>query len=325
MADDDGGGTTTVDAAPAVAAAPAAPAAAPATPAASAAPAAPAPGPAAAPAPAPAAPAEPDKPGDWNEKWRELMASGDEKELKQLERYGSPIDVWKKARELERRQSAGELKPALPKKPTPEQLKEWRAAHGVPEDPSGYALPDEAKKGIDESIVAEVLKDAHATNQTPEQVKATLDGVRRAAVALAESRAESDIDFQKDAEDELRGEWGTEFRRNISLVHQLLDSTAEPALKEQLLQGRLADGRPIGSHPGMLRMLLGLALQANPAGTLTPGAGADPVKGMREELTKLQGIPTGKKTAADDRRERELIDVAMKMKVMNPDGTWAKP
>jgi hypothetical protein len=321
MADDDGGGTATVDAAPAVAAAPA-PAAPAAAPVASAAPAAPAPGPAAAPAPTEPAP---DKPGDWNEKWRELMASGDEKELKQLERYGSPIDVWKKARELERRQSSGELKPTLPKKPTPEQLKEWRAAHGVPEDPSGYVLPDEAKKGIDESIVAEVLKDAHATNQTPEQVKATLDGVRRAAVALAESRAESDIDFQKDAEDELRGEWGTEFRRNISLVHQLLDSTAEPALKEQLLQGRLADGRPIGSHPGMLRMLLGLALQANPAGTLAPGAGADPVKGMREELTKLQGIPTSKKTEADSRRERELIEVAVKMKVMNMDGTWAKP
>lgn len=253
------------------------------------------------------------------------MASGDEKELKQLERYGSPIDVWKKARELERRQSAGELKPVLPKKPTPEQLKEWRAAHGVPDDPSGYVLPEEAKKGIDESIVAEVLKDAHATNQTPEQVKATLEGVRRAAVALAESRAESDIDFQKDAEDELRGEWGTEFRRNISLVHQLLDSTADQALKDQLLQGRLSDGRPIGSHPGMLRMLLGLALQANPAGTLAPGAGADPVKGMREELTKLQGIPTGKKTEADSKRERELIDVALRMKVMNADGTWTKP
>lgn len=321
MADDDGGGTATVDAAPAVAAAPAAPAPAPvAAPAASAAPAAPAPGPAAAPAEPP-----PDKPGDWNERWRELMASGDEKELKQLERYGSPIDVWKKARELERRQSAGELKPVLPKKPTPEQLKEWRAAHGVPDDPSGYVLPDEAKKGIDESIIAEVLKDAHATNQTPEQVKATLDGVRRAAVALAESRAEADIDFQKDAEDELRGEWGTEFRRNISLVHQLLDSTADPALKDQLLQGRLADGRPIGSHPGVLRMLLGLALQANPAGTLAPGAGADPVKGMREELAKLQAIPTSKKTEADSRRERELIDVAVRMKVMNTDGTWAKP
>jgi hypothetical protein len=253
------------------------------------------------------------------------MAGGDEKELKQLERYGSPIDVWKKARELERRQSAGELKPVLPKKPTPEQLKEWRAAHGVPEDPTGYALPDDAKKGIDESILTEILKDAHATNQTPDQVKATLDGVRRASIALAESRAEADIDYQKESEDELRGEWGTEFRRNFSLVHQLLDSTADPALKEQLLQGRLADGRPIGSHPGMLRMLLGLALQANPAGTLTPGAGADPVKGMREELTKLQGIPTSKKTEADSKRERELIDVALRMKVMNADGTWAKP
>jgi hypothetical protein len=249
------------------------------------------------------------------------MAGGDEKELKQLERYGSPVDVWKKARALEARLSAGELKPVLGKNPTPEQLKEWRAAHGVPEEAGKYDLGD-AAKGVDEGILAEVLKDAHATNQTPAQVKATLAGFQRAARALAESRAEADVEFQQQSEDELRGEWGTEFRRNVALIHQLLDAGGPSDLKEQLLDGRLKDGRPIGSHPGMLRMLLGLALQANPAGTLVPGAGADPAKGLREELEALQKVPTARKTAEQSERQRTLIDAAVKMKLMAADGTW---
>jgi len=275
-----------------------------------------------APAAAPAAPVEPaDKPGDWNDKWRQLMAAGDEKALKQLERYGSPVDVWKKARALEARLSSGELKPTLGKNPTPEQLKEWRSAHGVPEEASKYDLGDLAKT-VAEGVLAEILKDAHATNQTPDQVKATLSGFQRASRAMAEARAEDDVKYQQESEDELRGEWGNDFRRHVALIQQLLDSSGSADLKEALLDGRLKDGRPIGSHPGMLKMLLGLALQANPAGTLTPGGGADPVKGMREELEALQKVPTAKKTAEQSDRQRMLIDAAVKMKVMDANGSW---
>src|SRR5260221_502615 len=74
-----------------------APAPAPAAPAPAA--AAPAPAPAPASPPFAAAPAQAfNEKGYWPDNWQARLAGDDEKALKQLGRYGSPEDIWKKAR-----------------------------------------------------------------------------------------------------------------------------------------------------------------------------------------------------------------------------------
>ena len=77
--------------------------------------------------------------------WRTRLAGGDEKELKRLSRFASEADVYKAYRELEKKKSSGELKQALSKDATPEQIAEWRKENGIPETPDKYDLTFEVE------------------------------------------------------------------------------------------------------------------------------------------------------------------------------------
>lgn len=269
--------------------------------------------------------------GVWPSDWRQQMAGGDAKRLKQLERYASPQDVWNKAVALEGRLTAGELKPTLPKNASSEVLAEYRKAHGIPETAAGYSdhLKDLKLDDADKPLVDQVVAAAHAVHASPEAVKAMVGVWPKLKEAAAHRQHELDSQAQQVGEDTLRGEWGGEFRRNMSLVHQLLDGTGDKTLKDQVLGGRLADGTPIGSSPAALKMLLGVALQANPTGLVLPGGNADPSGSIREELKKIDDVrrkdrKSYDKDTAMQERERELIGAAQRMGMMDDSGNWKK-
>lgn len=265
--------------------APAAPAPAPAAPAPS--PAAPAPAPAAS-APAAVAPAA-DPPGFWNDKWRERLAGDDAKALGQLQRYQSPEDVWKKARSLEQKMSSGEFKPVLGKTATPEELKEYREAHGIPVTHDKYDLGKDVKiEDEDKPMFDAIFKAAHDSNQTPEQLKATVKSFYGLQKQVEEAHATRDAAAKQQSEDVLRGEWGGEFRRNINLVHGLLDGAGSQNLKASMLSARLPDGREIGSSPEAMKLLLGLALINNPAGVVVPGGDANRAETIDTEIATIE-------------------------------------
>lgn len=224
--------------------------------------------------------------GAWPEDWRVKLAGGDEKELKQLGRYGSVQDIWKKSRELEKRLSSGELRPVLGKNATEDEVKAYRAANGIPESPEKYdvgTVPESAKV-----FMNPLLKAAHETNQTPEQVKATLAAWRSIEATVREQAFEKDQATKQASEDELREEWGPEYRRNIAAIENELDLTAEPGLKELILNGRTGDGTPFAADARVMRWLLGTALARNPAATVVPANGADPMKGIDERMGEIE-------------------------------------
>jgi hypothetical protein len=306
-----------IAAAPAAAPAPAAPAPAPAA-------AAPAPAPAESPAPAPAPVA-----ADWAADWRDKIGGTDEAFRKQLDRFGSPVEVAKSWRALQVKLSSGDLKPVLAKDAKPEEIAEYRKAHGIPEAADKYDLKDVKFDDGDKPFVAELLKSAHATNQTPEQVQANLKTWTQIKALAFEHQAESDRNTQTKAEDTLRAEWGAEYRLNRNLIDNLLNGSGDQKLKDQLLHGRLADGTPIGSSPAALKMLLGVALAANPTRTLVPGGDANPQLGLKEELDKIAKVRSENRAAytKDDKmqaRERDLINAAVSQGFMDSQGNWKK-
>ena len=302
-----------------VAAEPVAPAAAPATTAASAAaPAAPATPTTAATAPEPT---EEANKGYWPADWRQTVSKADAKVLARLERYASPEAAMQALIEAQNRISKGELKPVLGKNATPEQIKEWREAHGIPEAPDKYTFDQKEVKTehLDKEVLGKVLAAAHASNQTPEQVQATLKAWNEIEQITSDKRAEEDHRVQKEAEDALRAEWGPEYRRNINLIHGLLDGSAAPELKQQLLNGRLADGTPIGSSPAALKMLASLALIQNPSGVVVPGSEANPLQGIEGEIGKIEKVMRENRSAynkdeAMQARYRELLGAREKLK-----------
>ena len=272
----------------------------------------------AAPAAPPAAPAE-DPKGYWPADWRSTVSKGDAKILGRMERYASPEAAMQALIAAQNRISAGELKPVLGKDATPEQIKEWRDAHGIPEAPDKYALSKDVKVDhLDKSVLDTVLAAAHASNQTPEQISATLKAWNQIETMASDKRAEADQKVQKDAEDLLRAEWGGEYRRNINLIQGLLDGQASPELKDKFLNGRLSDGTPIGSSPDALKMLASLALINNPTGTIVPGSEGNMMMGVNEEIAKIEGImrtnrQTYNKDEAMQARYRELLAAREKL------------
>lgn len=233
---------------------------------------------------------------DWPDDWREKAAGGDEKKLKRLGTYASPQALADALIEAQNRISKGDLKSALPKNPTQEQLTAWREANGIPETSDKYDIKELKLDDTDKNLIAKYLNAAHGTNQTPEQVKASLSAYKEAREIAATERQNQDLQIKTDAEDTLRGEWGNDYRRNISLISGLMDS-APQGIKDRLFSGRLYDGTPIGSDPDILRFLVGIALERNPTGTVVPNSGANMMQSVDEEIAKIE------KTMRENRSE----------------------
>lgn len=256
----------------------------------------------------------------WGDDWRQRMAGNDDKALKRLERFNSPDDVFRSYRALEQRLSSGELRSALPKDATPEEVTKWRAENGVPEAPDKYDLTFEDGLVVgqeDRPIIDGFLAAAHAGNMTNAQAKDAVQWYYSEVERQQAERDNADKAVAQTSQDALRGKWGNEYRGNMNRVHALLDSGPQ-GIKEKFLQGRLSDGTPIGSSVEMLEFLSMLERERNPMGTVVPGAGANVASAIDDEIDKIETVmrDNRKKYNADEKmqaRYRELLGTREKM------------
>ena len=264
--------------------------------------------------------AKPDAKADvvpaWGDDWREKAAKGDTKKLARLGRYASPEAVIDALVSAQNRIAQGI--PALKKDATPEQIKEYRDSLGIPETPDKYDLSGSEFSNVNKELIADFLKSAHDTNQTPEQVKTSIMAYQQMVEKVNDQRSTQDMEIKAKTEDNLRGEWGTDFRRNLNLVNSFLD-TAPQGFKEAFLTGRLGDGTPIGSSPEALRWLLQIELERNPTATVTPGAGANMAQSVDDEISKIEKTMRDNRTAynKDEKmqsRYRQLIEYQLTQK-----------
>lgn len=244
----------------------------------------------------------------WPEDWRKQIAGEDEKELKQLSRYATPAEVWKKARALEARMSSGELKASLPVKHTDEELAQWRKDNGIPESADKYDLKFDSGLVIGDDDKADVdsfLKIAHDNNLTPNQVKAAIEwNYQQREAAIAERAAQDETD-RTSVLDTLNAEWGNEFRQNINMAKGVLDQF--PAnVRDAMMSARLPDGTAIFNSPDVLRGFVALAREVNPAAALVPTGQGDPLKNVEGRLTEIEKVMReDRKTYNKDQKMQE--------------------
>ena len=231
--------------------------------------------------------------GYWPDDWRARASNGDAKIATRLARYDSPEAVTKALIAAQNRISSGELKSVLSKDAKPEEITAWRAENGIPETPDKYdlTLGDGLVVGKDDlPRVTKFLEAAHGTNQTPDQVKASLRAYYALHEADTQARHDTDKREQEDATDALRAEWGPEYRRNLNLINGLMDTVGSADMKQQFLNGRLASGVAVGNSPEALKMLLALALVNNPTGTVVPAGGGNQADTVDDEITKIEKV-----------------------------------
>lgn len=231
----------------------------------------------------------------WGDGWRQHIAHGStdpEKELKQLERYESPEQVWKKARELERRMSAGELRPILPKNASPDEVKAYRAAHGIPEAPEGYKVDMPAGKEPpkeDDAFLKAFQKSAHEANYSQDQFNAAVAMFYSEVDRQQEAISEAERELEQKTEDQLRQEWQGDYRANKAMAEALL-ARAPQGFRDRFMNGYLADHTPIRASAEAWKWLVQMEREINPAATVVPGSTANVGQTVEAELIELKKL-----------------------------------
>ena len=256
-------------------------------------------------------------PTNWPENWRDIAAGGDPKMLSMLNRYASPANVAKALASIRSKMDAGEMVRTKPDGEDADALNEWRAQAGIPETPEGYLekLPDGLVVGEeDRAIVDTFVKSMHESDAPPEYVHKALGWYYGHMEEVQAQRAEGDRTQRQTAEDDLRSEFGPEFRPNLNGVHNMLDAHAPEGFKDRLFSARFADGTLIGDDPETIEFLVGLNREINPYGTVTPNAGQTPLQTIQSELAELRKEMGDKDSdyyhsEEKQARYRELIDL----------------
>jgi hypothetical protein len=231
-------------------------------------------------------------PQTWPDDWRENMAGGDEKYLKQLQRLNSPMDLGKSYFEAQKKISS--YKPAVEKPgpdATPEALKAYRDSIGVPEDPSGYNLDFDDGTVIGEDIKPQLdgfLQFAHESNMAPDTVKSTLSWFIKDVEAQRENVKLANDEARINGIAELKSEWGAEYQGNINAVQSLFTNAPEGML-DRLMFAKDDQGLNFANNPDNIRWLASLAKQLNPTATLVP-PGPDQAGSIDAEISKIQAM-----------------------------------
>jgi len=257
--------------------------------------------------------------GAWPDDWRDRLSKGDEKLLKQFGRYQSPEAVGEALIAAQRKIRSGDLVPKLSDKADEKEIAEYRKQMGIPDKVSGYDLKLESGRVVgeeDKPFVDEFLAKAHASNMTPGQVQATIDYYLENREKQAQARIDLDEEQRISTLNELEEEWGPQTKGYKNRIANLLTKIPE-ASREALMNARLPDGTAVFNNADILRGLLAIDLELDPAGTVIAGGG-DPMRGVDEEMAGIEKVIRTKRSEYDkdekmQARYRELIEIKMKL------------
>lgn len=255
--------------------------------------------------------------------WRSRLAGDDAKLLGFLGRYQSEkafVEAAKRDRDAARAKSLAKL----PENPTDEELAAYRAEHGIPEAPDGYyeKLADGLVVGDeDKPFVDMFMKEMFGAHARPEVVNAALDAYYGIVEEQSAKEAEAANALKDASIEDLRSEWGAEYKRNLNVMHGYLETLPE-TVADAFRHGRDANGLPLGYNADVIRWLTSQALEANPVATVVPGAGANQASAIAEELAALKsemgdrGSAYWKGPLAEKKQARylELVNAEQRLK-----------
>lgn len=252
-----------------------------------------------------AKPAKSEWPADWREKWAEHASAGDKKaykkELARLQRITDPAGVYGMYRELEGRFTGGGLVKVPGKDAKPEDVKAFHTALGVPEKPEGYMEHIKLESGAvigeaDKPMLTSFTEALHKAGAPPATVNAVVNWYYQRQEQMAAEIDEADEDFRRESEKTLKDELGPAFRRQTNAVGTLFASapggadTANPkSLYSRLVNGRTADGKLIGNDPEVMRWLISVVSDVNPAATVVED-GRQGGKSLDDEIAGIEKI-----------------------------------
>lgn len=166
----------------------------------------------------------------------------------------------------------GDLSKPLPENPTPEQLAEFRKAHGIPEKADDYwnVLPkfEEADKGL----IAPWLPLMHELNLSPQQAGKLGTFRQQLMEQWVDQRNTADQTLRTATEDELRQEWGGQYRAHVNGIEGFLRANFGEDGMEAIKNARAPNGDRIFDNPGIRRALAQLVVSTGGGNVTIVGA-----------------------------------------------------
>lgn len=156
----------------------------------------------------------------------------------------------------------------------------------------------------------------HAKNAPPEYAHAAIEWYNNFAEQQQDQISQMDLQQSTEANDQLRTDWGPDYRANINLVNGLVASTFGKEAAEQILNGRYQDGRAFMNDPNVLKGLAALARVTNPVMEM----GGDSItaqQSLNDEIKDLEKFMKEHRTeynndVAKQDRLRSLYDIRIK-------------
>lgn len=250
------------------------------------------------------------KENPWGDDWRERMLEGAGKDAedlrKTINRYGSPNGLARALLAAQREITTRGLAKPKPTDPADEKgMAEWRKSVGIPDDPTGYKLPEEVVKSLtddDKPVLAQFTEFAHKKGMTPDGVATATEWYLESKRLADEETAKIDAQHKDEADDRLRSEWsGAEYKGNMSLARRFVEDHL--GINYQEYAGlRLSDGRRLGNIPELLMKLSDAGRNAfGDASFVTSDS-------LNRHVNRMTEIETIMKTDID-RYFREKLDV----------------
>ena len=230
-------------------------------------------------------------PANFPDNWRSLVADGDEKLAKELERYADPKAFAKSWKEQKAAISKGAAKSPLPEGATPEQVAQWREANGIPAKADDYKI--ELPNGLtigeqDKPIVGKIMEVAHAENLTPKQLNSVVSKYYEIQEEQAAQMLEAVKQSRSQAAEELRADWGAEFLTNVNTAKTLVVKTFGEEVAAEIMAAADANGIPLGNNPKFMRGLVALAREAMLEADPVPAGTGDRLQSVEAEIAKYE-------------------------------------
>lgn len=196
-----------------------------------------------------------DTAGDAN--WRTEFTGGDEKLMKRISRYSSPAGLVKALvaaqDKIQEKTNGG----PLPDNATDAQKAEWRKSNGIPDKADAYQLPK--VEGYDwsdgdKAVATDFFTSAHDANMSQAQAEKVFGWYAQRMAKIQADQFDADTTARTTLEDDLRSEYGQEYRANVKMLARYAEKT--PGVGADILAARLPDGRRLGEVPEYVKDLV---------------------------------------------------------------------
>lgn len=260
---------------------------------------------------------EPSVDGKWPDEWRQMYAGDNDKKLAYLSRYPDPVAAFDGGYATKLKLSSGEYKSIteFPGNGTEEDQSAWREQNGIPSKAEDYSFDN--VKDDDKGFVEAFQSFAFENNINPSDASKLVGFLQSQEEQFDTEDKDADLKSTQAAEDQLRIDWGGDYRRNLNAIQGLFD-TAPEGIKDAIFGGRLADGSAFGANPEVSKFLAGIALQINPLSTVVNASGGNIASSIDDELDSINDVMknNSKKYYGDEKmqeRWRILTDAKDRM------------